>query len=232
MKGNTLIIVIIALTVGLLVGNFFRKPDDIQYFEKPDFKTKVIVKDKFKADTGGTTAKIIPPKIVYEYKAIPYPVIKYVPQVIHDTIRLTDTVTGKTVNLYPCWYNAYLGIPKLVSGRFTKTGISLDLYDTGCKMQTKVYQVDYNNFDYYWNGTDLKIGEAKVGTIPKTESFWQQFSTNSNAYITHDLLSRSYSLSADYTVSYRRIGLYTQANLNYKTEVTPSVNVGLRFKLK
>lgn len=230
--GLPAILIIVCLGMGLLIGVNIHKPDNTQYFQKPGFKTDTITKPIYKEDTGGKNAATIPPKIVYRYTEVPVPVIKYVPTIIHDTIQLVDTATGKKINIYPCWYNSYIGIPKLIAARFTKNGISLDLYDTGCKLYTKVYQTDYESYDYFWNGNDIKIKKAQMNTIPKVGAFWKQFSTSCNVYVTEELVNMRPYLSADYSLNFRSIGLYTMGSVGYKNDFDARVNVGIKIKLR
>lgn len=227
---QSIVVLIIVLLIGGLVGYYIKPTGNTEYWTKPGFKTDTIYKTTYVPDTGGKNTKVIPPKIVYLHNQLLDPENDFTIEVKHDTLYLHDSI--RTTKILPCYYNSFITDPRIIAGRFTKNGISIDIWDTTCHVITKVYPTNWEKFDYFWNGSDIKAGSEKLTTIPKIGSFWKQFTTSSNLYVTQEVLTMQTCVAADYSFNYKRVGIYSMGTIGYNKTIEPRVNVGIRIKLK
>lgn len=228
MENKGMLYVLISIIL-LLVGMKIWDTIVVKPIPEQTGNTKIVYRDRFIPDTGSKNAKDLKPKIEYRYKE-PAPLPPMKPKLVHDTLYIDST--NRKSAIYPCWYATYPEKSKLLSARFTKLGISLDLYDSSCKTITQVYVTDYTKFDYFWDGENLKVDNAHINTIPKIGGFWKQFTSTSNLYVTQELLTQTTMVGVDYSLNYKRVGIYGLGQVGYKNDLQPRLNVGLRIKLK
>lgn len=223
--------ILLCISMGGLIWYNIKPKTTKEYFEKPGFKTDTIIHKIYVADTG-KKATVIPPKIIYQYLEPPYQPIRYVHDLKHDTLWFQDS-TGHKFSLSTYYLDHYIGQPKLVGARFTGAGISMDLWDTSGKLLTKVYETNYKDYDYFWNGTEIKIGKEHTNTIPKIGL--SKFYTSCNMYLTHEVFIQTTLFSTDYSANFKSIGLYGRGDIGYyipNKTVETRLSFGIRIKLK
>lgn len=225
-----LFLMLIGFSIGKWVCN--SPPPKPQYFEKPGFKPDTIRKPTYKPDTLKKGVPI-PPKEVVEYEDPP----KYTkPDTVWiDTSRIVLVYKDKELGINMGYITYQPGAPKLLAGKFTGQGFSLDLLDTSGTIRTLKYQTDYSLYDYGYNGQSVTYAKSKRNTIKGVGSKPSNFSFNSNVYLGYEIFSKVPIIAIDASGNFKKIGIYTRASTNYSPvlqQMGISTELGLKLRIK
>lgn len=216
------------------------EPKPIEPKTHQEAEVKVPLRDtlerfRYRIDTLLKPFKIEVPKeiVVYQDRYIPGET-RYLSK--KDSLNyeyIIDSLTGKIVEMGKLAY--YLNATKynLVSGNFKKNSITLDLMNPEGEVKTKVYSVDYNNLQYYYDGEGLRSERLRHTLIPtaKLESPKAIFTTGyvSAHYNPFNKMTRA---EIDYYVFYNRIGIVNRVSIDIKSNPQPAYRVGLTYRFK
>lgn len=219
----------IAFSIGKWVCNSPNpKP---QYFEKPNFKPDTFHKGVYRPDTLKRGDSMPPKKVLtYDTPIKPKPDTVWI-----DTSKITfiypegpTTIDLEFLTLYPY-------ASKLIAGKFTGQGFSLDLLDTSGKIRTLQYETLYDNFDYGFNGRHVTYAPKKRNTIPKISKGKKRIYTESNIYLGYEAFNKLPIVAVDGSISYKKFGVYSRLGTDYSpilSAPTFRAELGLKLKLK
>lgn len=220
------------ILLGIFIGRSIFPKKSTEYFQDPGFRPDTIIKKVYVQDTGKNTS-YIPPKEVIKYKYLPNPQIQLITQ--RDTIYLEDTANHTKWRLNPNYILLYPGSPKLLAGKFTGEGFSLDLLDTSGNITTTAYKTTYSSFDYFFNGSFITFAKKKASSIPSISKGKNKIYSNANIYAHYEFLNKAPTLSGDYSINIGNIGLFSRGDAGY-SNISQSmdfrVSVGLKIKVK
>lgn len=224
----------IKIGIGLLIGAalmfLFSKSDrGKQYWEDRNFKPDTVEVPVYRPLIIPGSANSIPPEKVVIYQDKP---IYQKPETIYsDTGKIRLVYKDRETSIDHSFLTYEPGAPKLLKGAFVSTGFKLDLLDTSGNLYTVNYPTDYSQYNYYYDrGTVLVDKLKKVPDLPNPK---RNFSTSSNLYLTYELTSKTPMASVDYSLNFKRVGLYGLAGAGYSNNILQTnLNAGVRIRLK
>lgn len=158
----------------------------------------------------------------------------------HDTLETIevykDTVYLESRNSSAKYLNKFLmrypKNPKLIYGRFGNDTLQLDLLNPDGQLTKDLHtNLDFSKYTYHWlNGTLSKTPNSNYSPLNKTlGKLDRMIKSESNLYLTYNPLNKSPQIAIDYSIMYKRVGVYSKA------EVSPNnyhIGAGIRIKLK
>lgn len=215
-----LILILIGLGMGIGMGRGCNPKKEVQYFQQPGFKTDTtiapqtqLVKEEAKQEKKG------------EGKYFPMPA-KEVKIYIHDT---TWVDTGSTIMV-----NRYTN--KFRGAYLTGDDFKLQVIDTNGDIIESDYPVNYSLYDYHHDGFTMsyKVKESPLLKTPSGKPK-RNLSTTSNAYIGYEPFKKAPTVMIDYSLNYKRVGLFVMGQTQYSIKFDESnLNLvgGLRINLR
>jgi hypothetical protein len=127
----------------------------------------------------------------------------------------------------------------LVEGRFSQDSLSLIFFD-GIQHTKKEWLMDYDKYKYLFRDGELGLianpqnptepfiigRDGLTNLAPKIP----KFTTEANSYFSYNPFNKSARVAVDYSVLYKRFGLYTF--IDFRTVQTTPVDFGVGVKVK
>lgn len=222
-------LVAVAAVAFLLFLAYHKKPlidgKDINYWY--NYKTKVDTVyfsiTKLRVDT--VYSKIIKPKIQVIYIDTSKPKVQGIWCNIDSMVLVIDSLQEKLVKIPIKFLAQYPENPKLISGYFSKDSLNLSFLHPNGLGSKNVYEVNYNQYRYYWSDNNLraeKINGKKESKNIRNE-LWSHLGINS--------YTSSIFLDVDYRFSYKKIEINTRGTYLINPNL-PFVSLGLGYKIK
>lgn len=186
-------------------------------------KTDTIHKTVYIPDTIKSGGASIPPQTVTLYQKVP------VYLTVHDTTLIHDTFGIPSLRVDTLRITGKFNMPQIILGRFYKDSLTLDLFD-GTQILSRTWPVNYDGYRYqFWND--------KLAAYPYTpkngnpvKSFLNAITTESYLYTTYNPFTKGAQIRLDYSITYKKVALYTFGQIS--TDQSPTVNAGVGLKLK
>lgn len=226
--GPYIIIVALLCIIGYQDCN---KPKPPQYFQELGFKVDTNRKNFYKLIQAKGDS--MPPKEVIVYRDRPIPVERVDSIEIHDT-EVVLIYKDKRLPIHRNYLEFQPGNPKIILGKFTGSGISLDLLDTSGHIYTTTYETRYSDFDYFFDGNKFTYAKRSRVTIPNIDRP-PIITTQANIYGMYEALTNSPTLAVDGSIGFKKVSLYGNTQLGYqpKTESFGGrLFIGVRYSIK
>lgn len=171
--------------------------------------------------------------ITYKDKYIPGPERYMSRRDSLDYEYIIDSLTGKIVSMGKIRDFINSSKLNLIAGNFKKNQITLDLMDIEGNVKTKVYSVDYNINQYYYDGEGVRSERLKHTLIPTTklESPKALFTTG---YVSahYNPFNKTTRAEVEYYLFYGRVGILNRVSIDVSSNPQPAYRIGLTYRFK
>ncbi len=190
--------------------------------------TDTIYRDRFIPDTSDV---VMVPNIFTGYiTTIKHDTVERW-QAVMDTLYITLPDSSK-IKYDSRFLTTYPKNPKLVNAAFSMDTVKLTLLKPDGNISTSTYLVDYLKNRYTWYDNTLRKSPLKETyssiNIPKLKLFH----TEANLTFTYNPFQQSTQIQTDYSLMYKKLGLYSSILYNTGTTPNAQLNLGIRIKLK
>lgn len=213
---------IIGVVVALIFLLSFKTCNDKKAAEHTYiYDSDTVWREHYRIDT--IPGKVVPPKTVTEYLR---------GKAIHDTLEILSPY-GVPEYIIDTFYPPIFDkqIAGAIYGKISKDSLRLDFMDSTQEIVTKEYPMNFNNFRYTFFD-----GNLKAIPIPNKEGIGapvkKALHTESNLYFTYTPTSKNFRTMTDYSIMYKRFGIYGYGQIQTLQSPRFDYGVGLKIKLR